>query len=118
MSYPFKIAWRYFFSKSNQTVINRINAFAFFMVVVASSTLFIVLSAFSGLKDFSLSFSNTFDPDFEIKPERGSYFVVSNEALNHIEKIPQVYKAVVISDLSASKLYGLQYMEFTSKGIY
>ena len=93
MSYPFKIAWRYFFSKSNQTVINRINAFAFFMVIVASSTLFIVLSAFSGLKDFSLSFSNTFDPDFEIKPERGSYFIVSNEALNQIEKIPQIYAA-------------------------
>ena len=98
MSYPFKIAWRYFFSKSNQTVINRINAFAFFMVVVASSTLFIVLSAFSGLKDFSLSFSNTFDPDFEIKPERGSYFIVSNEALNQIEKIPQILVNITVKD--------------------
>ena len=68
MSYPFKIAWRYFFSKSKQTVINRINAFAFFMVVVATASLFVVLSAFAGLKDFGLSFSNTFDADYKILP--------------------------------------------------
>ncbi len=93
MSYSLKIAWRYFFSKSKQTVINRINAFAFFMVIVASTTLFVVLSAFAGLKDFGLSFSNTFDPDFEILPERGSYFIVSNETLNQIKDLPEIYAA-------------------------
>ena len=71
MTYSLKIALRYFFSKSKQTVINRINTFAFFMVVVSTTSLFIVLSAFSGLKDFGLSFSNNFDPDFEILPKRG-----------------------------------------------
>ena len=91
MTYSLKIAWRYFFSKSKQTVINRINTFAFFMVVIATATLFIVLSAFSGLKDFGLSFSNNFDPDFEILPERGSFFNVSDIALNQIEKLPVIY---------------------------
>lgn len=93
MAYSLKIAWRYFFSKSKQTVINRINTFAFFMVVIATATLFVVLSAFSGLKDFGLSFTNTFDPDFEILPERGSYFSVSEETLDKLEKLPEIYAA-------------------------
>ena len=51
-----KIAWRYFFSKSGQTVINRINGIALVVIVVATAALMIVLSAFAGLKDFGLSF--------------------------------------------------------------
>ena len=87
MTYPFKIAWRYFFSKSQQTVINRINAFALFMVVVATAALFIVLSAFAGLKEFGLSFTNSFDPDFEIQPVKGKYLTLDSIALNQIESL-------------------------------
>lgn len=93
MSYPFKIAWRYFFSKSKQTVINRINAFAFFMVVIATASLFIVLSAFAGLKDFGLSFTNTFDADFKIIPERGTYFSANKLLLAKLEELPEVLAA-------------------------
>lgn len=93
MYYPLKIAWRYFFSKSKQTVINRINAFAFFMVVVATAALFVVLSAFAGLKDFGLSFTNAFDPDFEIMPERGAFFRVADSTLTRLESSPLVLAA-------------------------
>ena len=93
MSYPFKIAWRYFFSKSKQTVINRINAFAFFMVVVATASLFVVLSAFAGLKDFGLSFTNTFDADYKILPERGTYFRANKQLFSELEKLPEVLAA-------------------------
>lgn len=88
--YSFKIALRYFFSKSRQTVINRINGFAFFMVVTATASLFIVLSAFGGLKDFGLSFSESFDPDYEIKPREGKFFNVSKGLLKEIETFPEV----------------------------
>ncbi len=90
MSYSLKIAWRYFISKSKQTVINRINTFAFFMVVVSTSALFIVLSAFAGLKDFGLSFANIFDPDFEIRPKRGTYFKVSDSTLLKLESHSEI----------------------------
>ena len=93
MSFTLKIAWRYFFSKSKQTVINRINSFAFFMVVVSSTALFVVLSAFAGLKDFGLSFTNTFDPDFEILPERGAYFTVPDSTLIELQSLPQIIAA-------------------------
>lgn len=90
MSYELKIAWRYFFSKSKQTIVNRINSFAFFMVVITTASLFIVLSAFSGLKEFGLSFSNIFDPDYKIIPEQGSYFNVSEKVMAKLESIPEI----------------------------
>ena len=90
MSYELKIAWRYFFSKSKQTIVNRINSFAFFMVLITTASLFIVLSAFSGLKEFGLSFSNIFDPDYKIIPEQGSYFNVSEKVMAKLESIPEI----------------------------
>ena len=91
MPYSFKIALRYFFSKNKQTVINRINSFALFMVIISSAALFIVLSAFTGLKDFGLSFTKAFDPDFKIIPEKGKYFDVSDSTLIKLEAIPEIY---------------------------
>ena len=93
MTYSLKIALRYFFSKSKQTVINRINSFALFMVLIATTALFIVLSAFAGLKDFGLSFTNSFDPDFEIQSVKGKYLTLSNDALHQIESIEQINAA-------------------------
>ena len=71
MSLILRIAWRYFFSKSTQTVVNRINNIALLVIIVASASLMIVLSAFSGLREFGLSFSSVFDPDYKILPLQG-----------------------------------------------
>ena len=93
MSYSFKIALRYFFSRSKQTVVNRINSFALFMVFISTVALFVVLSAFAGLKDFGLSFVNKFDPDFEIRSNEGAYIYVSNKTVENLLKIPEIIAA-------------------------
>ena len=102
--FSLKIALRYFFSKSTQTVINRINGFAFFMVVIATASLFVVLSAFGGLKDFGLSFSESFDPDYQIQPQQGKFFYVSDSVLTTLSTIkgviaaaPQIEEKVFLS---------------------
>ena len=102
--FSLKIALRYFFSKSSQTVINRINGFAFFMVVIATASLFVVLSAFGGLKDFGLSFSESFDPDYQIQPQQGKFFYVSDSVLTTLSTIkgvitaaPQIEEKVFLS---------------------
>ncbi len=43
--------------------------------------LFIFLSVFSGLRDFTLQFSNTSDPDFKIEPVSGKSFFISDKEL-------------------------------------
>ena len=93
MSYTFKIALRYFFSRSKQTVVNRINSFALFMVFISTAALFIVLSAFAGLKDFGISFVNKFDPDFEIRSVKGAYMPVSDKTIENLLEIPEIIAA-------------------------
>ncbi len=85
-----KIAWRYFFSKSGQTVINRINGIALVVIVVATAALMIVLSAFAGLKDFGLSFSNVFDPDYRVVPAQGKTILLDSTALNGLKIIDEI----------------------------
>ena len=86
MPVVFKIAWRYFFSKSGQTVINRINSIALLVIVVATAALMIVLSAFSGLKDFGLSFSNVFDPDLRVVAKQGKTILLDSSQIHRLEK--------------------------------
>ena len=90
MRVAFKIAWRYFFSKSRQTIINRINAIALIVIIIASASLLIVLSAFSGLKDFGLSFSNAFDPDYRVTPVQGKTLTIDSIALNQLYSISEI----------------------------
>lgn len=43
-------------------------------VIIASAALFIVLSVFAGLKDFSLQFTSFVDPDLKLLPSEGKSF--------------------------------------------
>ena len=70
------IAKRYSFAKSSQNVINIINKVTAVVVVLGAAALFIVLAGFAGLKDFTLSFSTTFDPDLKIFPKTGKYLAL------------------------------------------
>ena len=48
-------------------------------VIIASAALFIVLSVFAGLKDYSLQFSSFVDPDLKLLPTTGKSFLFSEE---------------------------------------
>ena len=71
------IAWRYVRSKSSQNVINIINRMSIFVLIVGGASLMIVLAGFSGLRTFSMSFSNFFDPDLKVFPKTGKIFSLS-----------------------------------------
>ena len=90
MSLVFRIAWRYFFSKSTQTVVNRINNIALLVIIVASASLMIVLSAFSGLREFGLSFSSVFDPDYKILPLQGKTILVDSLTLKKLKRLSMI----------------------------
>ena len=104
-SYIYRLAIRYFFSKDSKTIVNRINGFAFLMIVAASSVLLVVLSAFAGLKDFGLAYTSSFDPDLKIIPETGSYFILKDKDLDKIKGFdfvkdasPVIEEKVVLSN--------------------
>ena len=97
MNFPFYIARRYLFSKSSSNAINIITIIAAIGVFAGAFSLFIVLSGFTGLKDFSLSFSNEFDPDLKVFPEMGKTFVLSEEEAQRLDEIEglQVFSKVI-----------------------
>ncbi len=90
MNFSLYIAKRYLFSLSSNNAINIITIIAATGVVVGSLALFIVLSGFSGLKDFSLQFTNIFDSDLKMFPSEGktiSFTEAQKEQLKGITEI-------------------------------
>ncbi|HEX8270108.1 MAG TPA: ABC transporter permease, partial [Flavobacterium sp.] len=87
MNFPFYIARRYLISTSKNNAINIITGIASLGIIIGALALFVVLSVFSGLKDFSLSFSNDFDPDLKISALQGKSFVVSAEQDSKLRQI-------------------------------
>jgi lipoprotein-releasing system permease protein len=79
LNFPLYIAKRYVRSKSTQNAVNIINFITFLVIVIGSAALFIVLSAFAGLKTFSLSFTESFDPQLKALPVAGKTFTLSPE---------------------------------------
>lgn len=90
MNFPLYIAKRYIFSKSKNNAITIISRIAISGIVIGSLALFVVLSVFSGLREFSLTFSNDADPDIKVIPLKGKSFFISNSQQNQIKKIEGV----------------------------
>jgi lipoprotein-releasing system permease protein len=77
VNFSLYIAKRYIFSKSKNNAITIISRIALCGIVVGSIALFVVLSVFSGLREFSLTFSNDSDPDLKITNTKGKSFFIS-----------------------------------------
>ena len=116
--YIYKIAVRYFFSKDKKTIVNRINGFAFFMIVSAACVLLLVLSGFAGLKDFGLTYTSSFDPELKVVPKTGSYFVISQDKLDMIKGIEGVLDASPVIEEKVALSNELNSGAVILKGVY
>ena len=87
MNFPFYIAKRYVFSKSKNNAITIISRIALCGIIIGSLSLFVVLSVFSGLREFSLTFSNDCDPDLKITSLKGKSFYISPSQENKIKNL-------------------------------
>lgn len=90
MNFPLYIAKRYLFSKSKNNAINIITGIAAVGIVVGAMALFVVLSVFSGLREFSLSFSNDFDPDLKGTAVTGKFFTLTSQQEQKLTQIPGI----------------------------
>jgi lipoprotein-releasing system permease protein len=90
LNFPLYIAKRYIISNSKNNAINIINRIASLGIIVGALALFVVLSVFSGLKDFSLSFTNAIDPDLKASAILGKSFLISTSQENEIKNIEGV----------------------------
>ena len=86
MNFPFYIAKRYLFSKNSNNAINIITFIASFGVIVGSLALFIVLSGFSGISNFTLSLLDVSDPDIKITATKGKSFILTDSVQKPFNK--------------------------------
>jgi lipoprotein-releasing system permease protein len=84
------IAKRYLFSKSSNNTINIITRIAGIGVIIGVLSLFVVLSGFSGLKDFSLQFTNLFDADLKVFPVKGKTLSFTPEVASKLNEIKEI----------------------------
>jgi len=87
LNFPFYIAKRYSSSTSKNNAINIINRIASVGIIIGALALFVVLSVFSGLKEFSLSFANAIDPDLKLNSTLGKSILISPEQDRKIKQI-------------------------------
>ncbi|GAA4234233.1 ABC transporter permease [Postechiella marina] len=97
MNFPLYIAKRYLRSKSSNNAINVITIIAGIGIIIGTASLFIVLSAFAGLKDFTLQFTSVVDPQLKAVTANGKSFILTDtnvNKLNNIEGIAQYSKII------------------------
>jgi lipoprotein-releasing system permease protein len=78
---------------------------ASFGIIVGAMALFVVLSVFSGLRDFSLSFSNATDPDLRIETLAGKSFFISEKQESQLQSSKEFTKYTKIVEERALFYY-------------
>jgi lipoprotein-releasing system permease protein len=97
LNLSFYIAKRYAVSFSKNKAINIITGIASVGIIASTMALFVFLSVFSGLKEFSLNFANASDPDLRLETTTGKTFVVNpkqEELLKKSEAITSYSKII------------------------
>jgi len=97
LNFSYYIAKRYLRSKSSNNAINFITYIAIAGIILGAASLFIVLSGFAGLKDFTLEFTTIIDPDLKAETTIGKSFVLTprvEEKLNTIEGVASYSKII------------------------
>lgn len=95
MGISFFVSLKYFWSKSKFNIVNFISAVASLVLVIASCSFFIVLSVFSGLKDYGLQYNRAFDPDLKISSENGRSFTLSKSQADFLNSNGVLYSSVL-----------------------
>ena len=116
MKADYFISLRYLFSKTKYNLVSFISKFSIIVLTIAYFSFLTILSVFSGLEDYSLTFSKSFDPDIKIEPIDKNHIsdtkidsLLSN--FKGIEKYSKVVKGNVVVQFEGktdyAELYGV-----------
>ena len=92
------IALKYFFSKKNYSIVYIISIFSVLVLSIANFSFLTILSVFSGLEEYSLSFSKSFDPDIKLRSGVGNKLEITEndiQLIREIEGVVSVSKTIL-----------------------
>ncbi|HZK68059.1 MAG TPA: ABC transporter permease [Paludibacter sp.] len=117
MSFSFRIARRYLFSKKSHSAINIISGISASGVAIGTMALVCVLSVFNGFESLISDMFSAFDPDLKITLSQGKTFDVNSPELGQVRKLKSVaYFTEVIEENALLKFKNKQ-MPATVKGV-
>jgi len=90
MKVPFYIAKRYVFNKSKSSAVNIITGITAIGIFIGALVMFVVLSVFSGLKEYSLSFVKGYDPDLRLVSTIGKTIDFSADKKTKLDQIQEI----------------------------
>lgn len=98
----FYIAQRYFFSKTNTNAVNILTSIAVVAIMVATASLFIILSVFSGLEKMNLKYFSNVNPEIKISPTHGKVLENIDQIEAQLKNDPSI---VAYSRVIEEKVY-------------
>ncbi len=117
MNIAFYIAKRYAISFSKNKAINIITGIAAIGIIASTMALFIFLSVFSGLKQFTLNFANVTDPDLKVETASGKFFTLSEQQLQQLKSSKNIQGFSKIIQERVYFLYHEKEIVATLKGV-
>ena len=117
MDLSYRIAKRYFFSRSKRSFISLIARIAMAGVGVGTMAMVVVLSVFNGMEDLNRQIFKTFDSDVKIMPFEGKRFAVSDSLINVIKAVDGVKVITQVIEDNALARYGNQQTIIRIKGV-
>lgn len=111
------IARRYLLAKKSKNAINVISAISVAGVTVGTMALIIVLSVFNGLEEMVKSIFGTFDPDLEIRINKGKVFTPDSTTISYLNAIEGIDTYSFILEENALLRYGEKQYIATVKGV-
>ena len=117
LSFSFRIARRYLFSKKSHNAINITSGISAAGVAIGTMALVCVLSVFNGFESLISNMFSSFDPDLKITLTHGKTFDVNSKEFNELRKLKSVAVFTEIIEENALLRFKDKQMPATIKGV-
>lgn len=117
LSFSFRIARRYLFSKKSHNAINIISGISATGVAIGTMALVVVLSVFNGFESLISDLFSAFDPDLKITLVQGKTFQDNTNEFAEIRKLKSVVCFTEVVEENALLRFKTMQMPATIKGV-
>lgn len=117
LSFSFRIARRYLFSKKSHNAINIISGISASGVAIGTMALVCVLSVFNGFESLISNMFSAFDPDLKITLTHGKTFDINSPEFSKLHKLKSVAYFTEVVEENALLRFKSKQMPATIKGV-
>ena len=116
------LAFKYLFSKTRFNIVSIISLFSIIVLSVSYFSFTVILSVLSGLENYSLQFSKSFDPEIKVSQKNNQLIILDNSDLDFLLKHKNYEnwlekKKISKLDFCVNFIKRLKYLDIVTFGI-